>query len=34
MVDEKKPGKSSFAILGFGAGVITVLLALLAIRGC
>ena len=34
MGDEKKPGKTSFAALGFAAGVITVLLVLFALKGC
>jgi hypothetical protein len=34
MGDEKKPDKTSSAILGFAAGVITVLLVLFAVRGC
>jgi len=32
--DENKPHKASFAVVGFGAGVLTVLLVLLALKGC
>jgi len=34
MGDDKKPDKTSFAAVGFAAGVITVLLVLFALRGC
>lgn len=32
--DENKPDKASFAVVGFVAGALTVLLVLLALRGC
>lgn len=31
---ENKPNKTSIAIVGFAAGVLTVILVVLAIRGC
>jgi hypothetical protein len=34
VAEEKKPDKTSFAALGFAAGVVTVLLVLFAVRGC
>lgn len=33
MSNETRPNKTSFAMIGFAAGVLTVLLALLALRG-
>jgi hypothetical protein len=32
--DEDKVNKTSIAIVGFGAGVITVLLVLFSLKGC
>ena len=32
--NETRPGKTSFAVVGFAAGVLTVILVFLALRGC
>jgi crotonobetainyl-CoA:carnitine CoA-transferase CaiB-like acyl-CoA transferase len=32
--DENKPTKASFALVGFVTGVLTVVLVLLALKGC